>query len=156
MLAQVGVGNGIDVLSVPSSSGSQTANHRRYTPPAVSKRKKTSVESEGRRSHAAFWICALLIAGNLAIYAQVVRHPFVDFDDDLYVSKNPKLQSGLSAAGVSWAFTTFHAANWHPVTWLSHMVDVELFGMNPGGHHATNLMLHIPQHSAGLRPLPEE
>jgi tetratricopeptide (TPR) repeat protein len=142
-LAQVGVGNGSGVGSVPSGSGSQAVNHRRYTPPAVSKRKKPSIESESRRSHAAYWICALLIAGNLAIYGQVVRHPFVDFDDDLYVSKNPNVQSGLTADGVSWAFRTFHAANWHPVTWLSHMVDVELFGMNPGGHHATNLVLHI-------------
>ena len=109
----------------------------------MSKRRRSSAEGEGLQTHAAFWICALLVVVNLAIYAQLVRHPFIDFDDDLYISKNAWVQSGLTGQGVIWAFTSFHAANWHPLTWLSHMVDADLFGMHPGGHHAMNLMFHI-------------
>ena len=77
-----------------------------------------------------------------AIYAQSGRHAFIDLDDDLYVTENPHVGAGLTAGSVAWALTTFHAANWHPLTWLSHMADVAMFGMAPGAAHRTSVLLH--------------
>lgn len=67
---------------------------------------------------------------------------FIDFDDDVYVTSNPHVVAGLTAEGVAWAFTTLTNGNWHPLTWLSHMLDVQIFGLVPAGHHATSLLLH--------------
>lgn len=78
----------------------------------------------------------------VAVFWQVQGHPFVSFDDELYVTANPSVLRGLSKSGVAWAFSTTHSTNWHPLTWLSHMVDVQLFGLNPRGHHMTSLFLH--------------
>lgn len=75
-------------------------------------------------------------------FGGALRNGFVRFDDDAYVFENPQVAQGLTRAGARWAFTTGTEANWHPLTWLSHMADVELFGMNPAGHHATSLLLH--------------
>lgn len=77
-----------------------------------------------------------------ALYVQTLTFPFVYFDDDLYVFQNPVVSKGLTWKGIVWAFTSGHAANWHPLTWLSHMADVQLFGMAAGGHHATNVVFH--------------
>ncbi len=88
-------------------------------------------------------ICLFLVITTLGAYWQVRDHEFVAFDDDQYVTKNPHVRAGLTLKGVAWAFTTAHADNWHPLTWLSHMLDVELYGMNPGQHHMTNLLFHI-------------
>ncbi len=88
-------------------------------------------------------IAAVLIAATLFVYWPVFGFEFVDFDDDVYITDNPVVRSGLSARGVLWAFTSGHAANWHPLTWLSHMVDVTLFGLAAGAHHATNLLFHL-------------
>jgi protein O-mannosyl-transferase len=93
----------------------------------------------GRRRAA---IALAIAVATLAVYAPVVRHGFVDYDDDEYVFRNPHVQAGLTAEGMAWAFTSMEAANWHPLTWLSHMLDCELFGLRPAGHHATNLALH--------------
>lgn len=82
---------------------------------------------------------ALLVA---IAFAGVLRNGFVAFDDDLYVTANPLVLGGLTARGVGQAFTSFHAGNWHPLTWLSHMADVELFGVEPAAHHAVNAGLH--------------
>ena len=87
-------------------------------------------------------ICCGLIVLTLLVFRPVVGHDFVFFDDDVYVTHNPHIQQGVSPSGVRWAFTTFHAANWHPLTWLSHMLDVQCYGPNPAGHHSTNLILH--------------
>lgn len=87
-------------------------------------------------------ICCGLIVLTLLVFRPVVGHDFVFFDDDVYVTHNPHIQQGLSPSGVRWAFTTFHAANWHPLTWLSHMLDVQCYGSNPAGHHSTSLILH--------------
>jgi len=84
----------------------------------------------------------LIAAVTAAVYWVVLQNGFIDFDDNVYVTSNMVVQQGLTFKGVIWAFTTFHAANWHPLTWLSHMLDVELFGLNPIGHHATSLLLH--------------
>jgi protein O-mannosyl-transferase len=85
----------------------------------------------------------VLVALDLLVFAQVVQHDFISLDDSSYVTDNPMVQYGLTGAGVIWAFTTNHAANWHPLTWLSHMLDADLFGMSAGGHHATSLVLHV-------------
>jgi tetratricopeptide (TPR) repeat protein len=88
-------------------------------------------------------ICLFLAFATAAVYWQVGGHQFINLDDDVYVYENPVVQSGLTTQGVKWAFTTFTAANWHPLTWLSHMLDVQLFGLNAGRHLYTNLVLHI-------------
>jgi hypothetical protein len=70
-------------------------------------------------------------------------HGFVDFDDFQYVVENAHVRSGVTWKGVVWAFTTTHMSNWHPFTWLSHMMDVQFYGMKAGKHHLTNLLFHI-------------
>jgi tetratricopeptide (TPR) repeat protein len=87
-------------------------------------------------------ISLLLAAATLAVYWQVGNHDFINYDDPLYVTENLRVQAGLTFDNVRWAFTTFEASNWHPLTWLSHMLDVELFGMHPRGHHLTSVVLH--------------
>ncbi|RZB36213.1 MAG: hypothetical protein SRB2_02372 [Desulfobacteraceae bacterium Eth-SRB2] len=86
-------------------------------------------------------LCLIIVI--LISYQQVVSFDFVGYDDELYVTKNLNVQKGLASENLKWAFTTFHAANWHPFTWLSHMLDCELFGLNPTGHHWTNVQFHI-------------
>ncbi|MEW6673246.1 MAG: tetratricopeptide repeat protein [Thermodesulfobacteriota bacterium] len=88
-------------------------------------------------------ICLCLVLATLAVYWQVLQHDFVNFDDDLYVTDNRRVQGGLTLEGIRWAFTTFHASNWHPLTWLSHMLDCQVYEMDPGRHHLTNLLFHI-------------
>lgn len=87
-------------------------------------------------------LCALLIALTLAAFWPVRTHDFINFDDGLYVNANPMVQAGFTTDSVRWAFTSSHASNWHPLTWLSHMLDCQLFGLNAGAHHLTNLFLH--------------
>jgi tetratricopeptide (TPR) repeat protein len=84
----------------------------------------------------------LLLAATLALYNQVSRHPFVNYDDDRYVTSNYHVRAGLTWQTVRWAFTSEDQANWHPLTWISHALDWELFGLNPAGHHYVNLLLH--------------
>jgi len=88
-------------------------------------------------------VCLFLVMSTFLVYGQVRKHEFVGFDDGRYVSKNSNVRSGLTPESISWAFTTMNASNWHPLTWLSHMLDCELFGLNPGWHHLVNLFLHI-------------
>ena len=76
-------------------------------------------------------------------YYPVLGNGFINFDDPSYVTANSKVQEGLSPDDIRWAFTTFYFYNWHPLTWTSHMLDIELFGLNPAGHHAMSLLLHI-------------
>ena len=87
-------------------------------------------------------ICVVLVLAVAAVFGQTVRHPFINFDDNLYVHENPQIAAGLTLHGIRWAFTHGHASNWHPVTWLSHMLDCQLYGLWPGGHHLTNVVLH--------------
>ena len=87
-------------------------------------------------------LCLALAAITIAVFGQTVRQQFVNFDDREYVVRNPAVTQGLSLKGFVWAFTDFHCANWHPLTWLSHMLDCELYGLHPGGHHLTNVLLH--------------
>ncbi|CAN2043701.1 protein O-mannosyl-transferase [Candidatus Magnetomoraceae bacterium gMMP-13] len=78
----------------------------------------------------------------LAAYGQIRNFDFAGFDDKLYVTENSHVQSGFTCKSIAWAFTTYCSANWHPVTWLSHILDYEIYGLNPGGHHWTNLLFH--------------
>jgi tetratricopeptide (TPR) repeat protein len=85
----------------------------------------------------------VLVLATLAVYGQVRSYQFINFDDNIYITSNPIVQEGFTLKGLSWAFTTTRGGNWHPVTWLSHMLDCQLFGLNPGGHHLTNIALHL-------------
>lgn len=87
-------------------------------------------------------IIAALILLTAAVFGQVVGFEFTNLDDNVYVTDNPHVKAGLTLEGVKWAFTTNRHGHWHPLTWLSHMTDVELFGLNPAGHHLTSLLLH--------------
>lgn len=87
--------------------------------------------------------CLFLLVATLAAYWPVLDCTFVDFDDPLYVSENAILQQGLNLNTIRWAFTSNHAYNWHPVTWLSLMLDFELYRLKPMGYHVTNLLLHM-------------
>lgn len=78
----------------------------------------------------------------LFLYLPVTWHGFINYDDPDYITENAHVQSGLSADGIRWAFTTWHASNWHPLTWLSHMLDCDLFALDPGPHHLGNVLLH--------------
>jgi protein O-mannosyl-transferase len=83
-----------------------------------------------------------LIVATLATFWPVTRHSVVHYDDPMYVTENPHVTSGLTLEDLRWAMTTGYACNWHPVTWISHMLDVQLFGLRPGWHHFTSLLLH--------------
>jgi Flp pilus assembly protein TadD len=96
-----------------------------------------------RRRTSSFLIPCLLILLTLFAYGQVPHNQFISLDDNLYVTDNVHVQRGLTWENVGWSFTTTHAGNWHPLTWLSHMLDYELCGLNPAGHHMTNLLLHL-------------
>jgi protein O-mannosyl-transferase len=86
--------------------------------------------------------CLLLVAATLAFYNPIIHNQFTGFDDWNYILKNPQIQQGLSWNTIKWSFTTFWEGNWHPLTWLSHALDYQLFQLNPVGHHYTNLLLH--------------
>src|SRR4029077_606726 len=84
-----------------------------------------------------------LAVTTFAIYAQVIGHQFITLDDPTYIQENPMVNHGVTRAGLAWAFTTFHAANWHPLTWISHMIDCQLFGTNAGRHLLVNALIHV-------------
>ena len=89
------------------------------------------------------FVVALFLAGSvLAIYGQVYGFDFLNYDDTLYITENDRTQQGLDLDNVKWAFTTGHASNWHPLTWLSYMLEVSLFGVAPGLHHLVNVLFH--------------
>jgi len=87
-------------------------------------------------------ICVFLALAVLLVFGQTLWNGFVNYDDDLYVYDNPHVAGGLTWQGVSWALTYSQIGHWHPLTWLSHMLDCQFFGLNAGGHHLTNVLLH--------------
>ena len=87
-------------------------------------------------------VCLVLAAITFAVFGQTLTHEFIDYDDNEYVYDNPVVARGLTLKGMVWAFTSIHADNWHPLTWLSHELDCQLYGLHPGGHHLTNVLLH--------------
>jgi Flp pilus assembly protein TadD len=88
-------------------------------------------------------ICLILITAVLLVYWQVGDHEFINYDDNVYITDNAQVQKGLTRKGIIWAFTTNHTGNWHPLTWISHMLDCEFYGLNPKGHHLTNVLFHM-------------
>lgn len=87
-------------------------------------------------------LCLLLVTCTLLTYNAVNQNGFVNYDDDLYVTANRHVQKGLHLSTLTWAFTTFDAANWHPLTWISHALDYQIFKLNSAGHHYTSVLLH--------------
>ncbi len=93
--------------------------------------------------HGNFLIGLFLAVSVLAVFGQVSDHGFINFDDEDYVYDNPWVRSGLTSEGIRWALTAHFAGNWHPLTWISHMVDVSLFGVRPGPHHLISVGIHL-------------
>ena len=87
-------------------------------------------------------ICLALGLITVAVFWPSLTHDFLSYDDQAYVTENPQVRAGLTWPGVVWAFGSFSVANWHPLTWLSHMLDCQVYGLRPWGHHLTNLLLH--------------
>src|SRR5271166_511977 len=110
------------------------------TKPALSPEEAGGVfRSPGQRT---LVLGLLLVMVTLALYNPMSRNGFVNFDDDRYVTENPQVRAGLRWSTISWAFSSLEQANWHPLTWLSHALDYQLFQLNPVGHHYTSLWLH--------------
>jgi protein O-mannosyl-transferase len=110
-------------------------------PKAARSRARPSKTQPARTQHT-LWIYALLFLATAAVYLQTARFDFVNFDDPDYVTANPHVRGGFTADNIAWAFSSGDAANWFPLTRLSHMLDYRLFGMAAGGHHLTNVLLH--------------
>jgi hypothetical protein len=100
-------------------------------------------DHEPARSRRNLQLAACLLAATALLFIRVVNYGFVNLDDRIYVIENPEMQAGLTFDSIRWALTTFDCSNWHPLTWLSLQLDYELFGLNPGGYHATNLAWHL-------------
>jgi Flp pilus assembly protein TadD len=110
---------------------------------ASERRDQTAAHVGDGKLRMPVWMSAALLAvATLAVYYPAIRNGFVDFDDPLYVTQNQHVQAGLSWRNVEWAFRSIDAANWHPLTWISHMADWQFFGLNPTGHHAVSVLLH--------------
>jgi tetratricopeptide (TPR) repeat protein len=113
-------------------------------PAPVPKTSPKTLDNSAHRLRAwRLWTSVALIILNLAIYAPIQNHDFVGYDDRGYITENRHVRTGLSWDNIVWAFTKSDQANWHPVTWISHMIDVQMFGVRPGPHHDVNLLLHI-------------
>ncbi|MEM9294091.1 MAG: tetratricopeptide repeat protein [Acidobacteriota bacterium] len=124
--------------SQASASGTQKADA-----PKASTTRASKAEREPAPRWAA-WAAAVVLALLVAVaFGDATSYPFVNFDDDEYVTENPPVLDGLTTESLEWAWSTFHAANWHPLTWMSHMLDVELYGEDAGGHHLSSLLLHL-------------
>ena len=102
-----------------------------------------SIRVKAGTSKQTLLFCLLLGLMTAAVYWPVVRQGFTNYDDPAYVSGNRHVQSGLTWESVRWAFTSGYAGNWHPLTWISHMLDCQLYGLRAGGHHLTNLVFHV-------------
>jgi Flp pilus assembly protein TadD len=92
--------------------------------------------------HRTVWICLGLVLVTFLVYARVLNCGFIDYDDPDYVTANPHVQNGLTVQGIVWAFSHVHSSNWHPMTWISHMLDCQLWGLNPRGPHLVNVGFH--------------
>ena len=105
-------------------------------------RQSIALRKTTRRQWVTAGVCICLAALIWAVFGQTLRHDFVNYDDPRYVYQNIRITSGLNIAGVAWAFTHIHAENWHPLTTITHMLDCQLYGLNAGGHHFTNVLFH--------------
>src|SRR5438876_5712359 len=106
-------------------------------------RPAASGDSRTRNDRLIASVVCILLAGIVWIaFGQTLHHDFVNYDDGPYVYDNPRIISGLTPGNIQWAFTHVHASNWHPLTTISHMLDCQLYGLQPWGHHFTNILLH--------------
>ena len=121
----------VEGRSVSSSSSSPAFQSQLFQSPLF--------QSPARRT---LVVCLLLTVVVLVFYNPVIHNGFLNYDDDGYITANPHVRAGLTWATVKWAFTAYDKANWHPLTWLSHALDCQLFGLNPAGHHYVNVLLH--------------
>jgi tetratricopeptide (TPR) repeat protein len=122
--------------------GKRTAQKRKAV--GVGRTPKASELSKGTTFERPDLLILLgLAVVTFGIYAQVIGHHFITLDDLSYIEENPMVNRGVTLAGLAWAFTTFHAGNWHPLTWISHMIDSQLFGMFAGGHLLVNALIHV-------------
>src|SRR5437016_12390578 len=116
--------------------------------PVAVKLKSAKLHTENRptlfasRRQLTSVLCLLLAAATLVVYNRVNQNSFVNFDDDRYITENAHVRAGLTWGTIRWAFSSLEQANWHPLTWLSHALDCQLFRLNPDGHHYVNLLLH--------------
>jgi protein O-mannosyl-transferase len=110
---------------------------------AIILKSVNSLLQELKQKRAFSLICLALVVGTAALYWPTIHHPFILYDDEQYVTVNHHVTTGLNWANLVWAFTNGEAANWHPLTWLSHQLDCALFGMNADGHHFVNLLFHV-------------
>ena len=90
-----------------------------------------------------FFVIIVLVVSTIVAYEPVRHNGFVNYDDNQYVFNNPNVKGGITQQSIIWALTNFNISYWHPVTWLSHMLDCEIYGLNPLGHHITNVIIHI-------------
>ncbi len=106
----------------------------------------SSVDERIAAPHREHWltliVCVYLVLAVGLVFGQTLRHEFINFDDFAYVSQNPNIARGLGVPGLAWVFSHSHASNWHPLTGMSHMLDCQVYGLDPGGHHLTNVLLH--------------
>src|SRR5438270_3835276 len=88
-------------------------------------------------------ICLILCLGTFFLYSPVTHYGFTGYNEPEYITNNTHVRDGLTLSGLTWAFTTSHPGSWQPLTWVSHMLDCQLFGLHPRLHHLTNLLFHI-------------
>src|SRR5437763_3325771 len=140
-------------IAIPASASRFALNRRSSTfsipmgfPVKRTKVSKTHRASRPSHSHndrlIASVVCILLAGIVWISFGQTLGHEFVNYDDGPYVYDNPRIISGLTPGNIQWAFIHVHAANWHPLTTISHMLDCQLYGLQPWGHHLTNILLH--------------
>src|SRR6266446_432437 len=119
--------------------GFTTANER--TPNSESFREQGAFEVSRVKTFGL--IAAGLAVVTFGIYLQVIGHRFIIMDDLSYIEENPMVNRGVTLGGLAWAFTTFHEGNWHPLTWIAHMIDSQFFGIFAGGHLLVNALIHV-------------
>ena len=125
---------------MPKKSRQRKLQGRR--PPEALAAKAVSTPQVANKTWQIAAVCVVLAVVTLVAFWGVRSNDFVTYDDHDYVLENRQVQQGLTAQSIDWAFTTFHVSNWHPLTWISHMVDWNLYGKDPSGHHMTNVYLH--------------
>src|SRR6266478_2995906 len=127
---------------MPMSSSSSAVAAQRLEASGVSPSSELFLPAQKRTLLLCLLLCLILIAAVLVFYSPVTHNGFLNYDDDQYITNNPHVRAGLTWQTVKWAFTTYDQANWHPLTWLSHALDSQLFGLNPAGHHSVSVLLH--------------
>jgi hypothetical protein len=125
------------------ASSSSTKAGKRTKKENVSPSSKSSLVLHSRSlDRQTLGLCLMLIVIVCAFYSPIVHNGFLNYDDKQYITDNPPVKAGLTWKTVEWAFTTDTEANWHPLTWLSHALDCDLFGLSPVGPHSVNVLLH--------------